>query len=50
MAFGMVVTGTSRRLSISFGTICQNFVRTRATHGPKQAFELAKAHFEVPER
>jgi enoyl-CoA hydratase len=39
----------------AFGTNLQfednefNFVRTRATHGTKQAFELCKAHFQVPE-
>jgi len=39
----------------AFGTNLQfeddefNFVKTRAEHGAKQAFELSKAHFEVPE-
>jgi enoyl-CoA hydratase/carnithine racemase len=39
----------------AFGTNLQfedgefNFVKTRAEHGAKQAFELCKAHFEVPE-
>src|SRR5512139_1214739 len=39
----------------AFGTNLQfeegefNFVKTRAEHGAKKAFELAKAHFEVPE-
>ena len=26
-----------------------NFVKTRAEHGTKEAFELRDAHFEVPE-
>jgi enoyl-CoA hydratase/carnithine racemase len=40
----------------AFGTNLQfeesefNFVKTRAEHGAKQAFELCNAHFEVPER
>jgi len=39
----------------AFGTNLQfeddefNFVKTRAKHGAKQAFELCNAHFEVPE-
>ena len=39
----------------AFGTNLQfeddefNFVKTRAQHGAKQAFELCKDHFEVPE-
>jgi enoyl-CoA hydratase/carnithine racemase len=39
----------------AFGTNLQleddefNFVKTRAKHGAKQAFELCKTHFEVPE-
>jgi hypothetical protein len=39
----------------AFGTNLQfdedefNFVKTRAKHGTKQAFELCKDHFEVPE-
>lgn len=39
----------------AFGTNLQfeddefNFVKTRAEHGAKQAFQLCKAHFEVPE-
>ena len=39
----------------AFGTNLQfedgefNFVKTRAEHGAKKAFELAKAHFDVPE-
>src|SRR5262245_12282564 len=39
----------------AFGTNLQfddgefNFVKARAEHGAKKAFELAKAHFEVPE-
>jgi enoyl-CoA hydratase/carnithine racemase len=39
----------------AFGTNLQfednefNFVKTRAKHGTKQAFELCKAHFKVPE-
>ena len=39
----------------AFGTNLQfeddefNFVKTRAQHGAKKAFELCKAHFEVPE-
>jgi len=39
----------------AFGTNLQfeddefNFVKTRAEHGAKQAFELCKSHFEVPE-
>ena len=39
----------------AFGTNLQfeedefNFVKTRAEHGAKQAFELCKAHFDVPE-
>jgi enoyl-CoA hydratase/carnithine racemase len=39
----------------AFGTNLQfeddefNFVKTRAEHGAKQAFELCKTHFEVPE-
>ena len=40
----------------AFGTNLQfeenefNFVKTRAEHGAKRAFELCKEHFEVPER
>jgi hypothetical protein len=39
----------------AFGTNLQfeegefNFVKTRAEHGAKKAFELCKAHFDVPE-
>jgi enoyl-CoA hydratase/carnithine racemase len=39
----------------AFGTNLQfeddefNFVKTRAQHGAKKAFELCKAHFELPE-
>jgi enoyl-CoA hydratase/carnithine racemase len=39
----------------AFGTNLQfeddefNFVKTRAKHGAKEAFEICKAHFEVPE-
>ena len=39
----------------AFGTNLQfedgefNFVKARAEHGAKKAFELCKAHFEVPE-
>ena len=39
----------------AFGTNLQfddgefNFVKTRAEHGAKKAFDLAKAHFDVPE-
>ena len=39
----------------AFGTNLQfddgefNFVKTRAEHGAKKAFELSKAHFDVPE-
>ena len=39
----------------AFGTNLQfeegefNFVKSRAEHGAKRAFELCKEHFEVPE-
>jgi enoyl-CoA hydratase len=35
--------------NLQFGDGEFNFVKTRAQHGAKRAFELAKAHFEVPE-
>ena len=35
--------------NLQFGDGEFNFVKTRAEHGAKQAFELCKQHFEVPE-
>src|SRR5215472_1765841 len=35
--------------NLQFGDDEFNFVKTRAKHGAKQAFELCKAHFQVPE-
>jgi enoyl-CoA hydratase/carnithine racemase len=35
--------------NLQFGDDEFNFVKTRAQHGAKQAFELCKDHFEVPE-
>jgi enoyl-CoA hydratase/carnithine racemase len=35
--------------NLQFGDGEFNFVKTRAEHGTKRAFELCKAHFEVPE-
>ena len=35
--------------NLQFGDDEFNFVKTRAKHGAKQAFDLCKEHFEVPE-
>jgi enoyl-CoA hydratase len=35
--------------NLQFGDDEFNFVKTRAEHGAKQAFEICKTHFEVPE-
>jgi len=35
--------------NLQFGDDEFNFVKTRAKHGAKQAFDLSKEHFEIPE-
>ena len=35
--------------NLQFGEDEFNFVKARAKHGAKQAFDLSKEHFEVPE-
>ena len=35
--------------NLQFGDDEFNFVKTRAERGAKQAFQICKAHFEVPE-
>jgi hypothetical protein len=35
--------------NLQFGEDEFNFVKTRAKHGTRKAFELRDAHFEVPE-
>jgi hypothetical protein len=41
--------GFEMALNLQFGDGEFNFVKTRAEHGTKQALELCKDHFEVPE-